>query len=136
MLSRGATGYNAPVDDFKQFVGHKYLNLETYRRNGAGVRTPVWFAGDEDELYLYTLSDSGKVKRILNNPRVRLAPSDYQGNPLGEWVEGEARILAHEEAGAADRLLSRKYLLKRLFDWTRRLRRTSRTYLGVRPLAS
>ena len=26
------------------FAAKKYLSLETYRKTGAGVRTPVWFA--------------------------------------------------------------------------------------------
>ena len=114
------------------FRGHRYLNLETFRRSGVGVRTPVWFAESGGVLYVYTLAGSGKIKRIRNNPRVRLAPSDMRGRPLAEWVEGEARILPPEEAENADRLLNRKYRLKRLFDWTRRLRRTPRAYFAVR----
>jgi PPOX class probable F420-dependent enzyme len=74
------------------FSGHRYLNIETYRKSGVAVRTPVWFAEKDGQLYLYTLADSGKVKRIRKNPRVRVAPSDIKGNPLGEWREGEARI--------------------------------------------
>jgi hypothetical protein len=27
-----------------QFAGAKYLNLETFRKTGVGVPTPVWFA--------------------------------------------------------------------------------------------
>ncbi len=115
-----------------QFAGHRYLNIETYRKSGAGVRTPVWFAEEECRFYLYTLANSGKVKRIRNNRRVRVAPSDFRGNPLGEWREGEACILPAEEAALADRLLSRKYRLKRLFDLTSWLRRTPRVYLAVR----
>ena len=126
-------GYNGPVNAIDRFAGHKYLNLETYRKSGAGVRTPVWFAEKNGELFLYTLADSGKVKRIRNNPRVRAVPSDSRGNPLGEWVEGEARILPPEEGRAADRLLNQKYRLKRIFDWTSKLRHTPRVYVAVRP---
>jgi len=116
-----------------RFAGHKYLNLETYRKSGAGVRTPVWFAEKNGALYLYTLADSGKVKRIRNNPRVRAVPSNSRGSPLGEWIEGEARILPPEEAQAANRLLTQKYWMKRIFDWTSKLRRTARVYVAVRP---
>jgi PPOX class probable F420-dependent enzyme len=114
-----------------QFSGHRYLNLETYRRSGAAVRTPVWFAEKDGQLYMYSLADAGKVKRIRNNPRVRVVPSDIRGTPLGEWTEGEARILHAGEAGVADRLLSDKYWMKRAFDWTSRFRRTGRAYLAV-----
>jgi len=123
----------AAMNAIDRFAGYKYLNLETFRKSGAGVRTPVWFAERENELFLYTLADSGKVKRIRNNPRVRAVPSDSRGNALGEWIEGEARILPPEQAQAADRLLSRKYPLKRIFDWTSRLRRIARVYVAVRP---
>ena len=29
---------------FASLQGHKYINVETFRKNGQGVRTPVWFA--------------------------------------------------------------------------------------------
>jgi hypothetical protein len=31
-------------DDLAQFADQKYLDLETYRKNGKAVVTPVWFA--------------------------------------------------------------------------------------------
>ncbi len=117
-----------------RFAGHKYLNLETFRRNGAGVRTPVWFAEKDGELLLYTLADSGKVKRIRNNPRVRIVPSDLRGKVLGDWADATARFLDGEETRTANRLLNQKYWLKSFFDWTSRLRKTPRVYLAVRPL--
>ncbi len=117
------------------FARHRYLNLETYRRSGVGVRTPVWFAEQDGVLYIYTLADSGKAKRIRNNQHVRVVPSDYRGAPLAEWVDGEARLLTGDEARMADSLLSRKYVAKRLFDWTSRLRRNRRAYLAVRLLS-
>jgi len=129
----GSSGYNGPVNTIDQFAGHKYLSLETYRKSGAAVRTPVWFAEKDGKLYLYTLADSGKVKRIRNNPRVRAVPSDFRGNPLGEWIEGEAHILSPEDARTANRQLNQKYWMKRIFDWTSKLRRTPRLYLAVLP---
>lgn len=122
------------MDALAPFRGHDYLNLETFRKNGAGVRTPLWFAENNGEFLLYTLADSGKVKRIRNNPRVRLAPSDMRGKPLGDWVDGTARFLESDEARTANQLLNRKYFLKRFFDWTSKLRKTPRVYLAVRPL--
>ncbi len=116
-----------------RFAGHKYLSLETFRKTGVGVRTPVWFAQNDGELLLYTLADSGKVKRIRNNPRVRVAPSDMRGKLLGDWADATARFLEGNEARQANHLLNQKYWLKRLFDWTSRLRRTPRVYLAIRP---
>jgi PPOX class probable F420-dependent enzyme len=116
-----------------RFAGHKYLSLETLRRSGVGVRTPVWFAERNGELLLYTLADSGKVKRIRNNPRVRVAPSDMRGKLLGDWSEATARFLDGDEARRANDALNQKYWMKRLFDWSSRLRRTPRVYLALRP---
>ncbi len=120
------------MDALAPFRGHNYLSLETFRRTGVGVRTPVWFAEKDGELLLYTLADSGKVKRIRNNPRVRIAPSDMRGKLLGDWSDAAARFLEGEDARCANDALNRKYWLKRLFDWSSKLRRTRRVYIAIR----
>ena len=61
-------------EKLNQFAGEKYINLETFRKSGAAVATPVWFAEDLGVFYVYSLANAGKVKRIRNNPRVRLMP--------------------------------------------------------------
>jgi PPOX class probable F420-dependent enzyme len=121
-----------PRSGLLPFAGQKYLNLETFRRNGAGVRTPVWFVSSgpigpnhpETFLYVYTIGNTGKVKRIRNNPRVRIAPSGMRGNVLGEWVDAEARILDDaNESELAHRLLNAKYRpwkeILNFFSWLR-----------------
>ncbi len=72
-----------------------YVNLATFRKSGAEVRTPVWIAPGPggERLYVYTNRTSGKVKRIRNGARVRLAPCTATGRVTGDWVEGEARML-------------------------------------------
>ena len=79
-------------DPMGQFASAQYLNLETFRKTGVGVRTPVWFALEKDVFYIYTLPEAGKTKRIRNNPKVRMAPCDMRGNLRGAWVEARARI--------------------------------------------
>lgn len=97
-------------ENLSQFEGQNYLTLESFRKTGAGVATPVWFAEGDGQLYVYSLANAGKVKRIRNNPRVRVAPCDIRGNRKGEWVEGTARILVDAtESSLAHRLLDRKY---------------------------
>ena len=49
------------------FAGQKYLNLESVKRDGTPVQTPVWFAEDHDVLDVYTLANAGEVQRILRN---------------------------------------------------------------------
>jgi PPOX class probable F420-dependent enzyme len=94
-------------------AGEKYINLETYRRNGRGVRTPVWFvesgSGDGSILYVRTSEDTGKYKRIRNNPSVQIAPCDIRGSIKGKWVKGEARIASEEEKLKAFKMLEKKY---------------------------
>jgi uncharacterized protein len=103
----------------KQFEKQNYLNLETFRKSGAGVPTPVWFAEQNGVLYVRTIDDSGKVKRVRNNGRARVTPCNARGEVKGEWVEARARIVEDAaEVDAANRLLTAKYgLQKRFFDW-------------------
>jgi uncharacterized protein len=95
-----------------QFAGEKYINLETYRKNGQGVRTPVWFVESDDEnhiLYVRTSDDTGKYKRIRNNPSVQIAPCDMRGGVKGKWVKGEARIATEDEKLKAFKMIEKKY---------------------------
>ena len=94
-------------------AGEKYINLETYRKNGRGVRTPVWFvesgSGESSILYVRTSYDTGKYKRIRNNPSVQVALCDMRGSVKGKWVKGEARIASEEEKLKAFKMLEKKY---------------------------
>jgi PPOX class probable F420-dependent enzyme len=99
------------------FHHQQYLNLETYRKNGNGVKTPVWFVQDGDTLFVRTIANSGKVKRIRNRQQVHIAPCKMDGAPLGDWVEASARLVSDPEIDRkVDRLLGKKYgLMKSLF---------------------
>jgi PPOX class probable F420-dependent enzyme len=91
------------------FAGHKYLNLESVKRDGTPVQTPVWFAEDRGVLYVYTLVNAGKVKRISRNSRIRLAPCIVHGTVTGLWVEAEATIVDATTAAHGHALLRQKY---------------------------
>lgn len=127
------------ADPIAQFAGAKYLNLETFRKSGVGVRTPVWFAQDvlhsvptTTVFYVYSEADAGKVKRIRNNPAVRVAPCAMNGSVRGAWIEGHARICNEDEAAHGQQLLVQKYgVLKRLGDFFSRLMRHTQTVLVV-----
>ena len=106
--------------------GHQYANLTTFRRDGRAVATPVWFAREGDRLYVMTMRDTGKVKRLRNNSAARIGPSDRAGKPLGPQVDVFGRELAAGESAPARRALGRKYgLMKRLFDLAIALRGAS-----------
>lgn len=70
-----------------------YVNLETFRRSGVGVRTPVWFAILDHKLYVVTDGTSAKVKRIRATKRIRLAACGVRGTVHGPWHDGAARIV-------------------------------------------
>ena len=97
------------VEKLAQFSNQKYLNLVTYRKSGTAVSTPLWFIEDRGVLYVRTPAKSGKVKRLRNNPHVRVVPSDRHGNPKGVWIDGQARIVDCTEAERANQLVHRKY---------------------------
>ena len=127
---------------FETFAGHKYLNLETFKKSGEGVRTPVWFAADpsvrldssDAKLFVYTIGVSGKVKRIRNNPRVRIAPCTASGKLLGDWVDARAEIVTGEEAARGMDLLNKKYFpWKQLLGFFAFFSRRERIVFAIRP---
>ena len=128
---------------FEAFPGHKYLNLETFKKSGEGVKTPVWFAADRSvrldssdaKLYVYTVGVSGKVKRIRNNPRVRISPCTASGKLLGDWAEARAEIVTGTEAESGMQLLDKKYApWKQLLDFFASFRRRERIVFVIRPV--
>ena len=97
------------------FKDNKYLNLATYRKNGNLVPTPVWFVQDQDGIYVRTIANSGKVKRVRNNPQVQVAVCDARGNLLGDWFQARAQLVDEETAEKVNGWLRKKYGLQKLF---------------------
>lgn len=119
-------------DKLAQLADQNYLNLETYRKNGQGVQTPIWFAEDSGVLYAYTLANSGKVKRLRRNPRVRVVPCSARGKPKGVWVEATARIEDAAGTERGQRLLAQKYgWQKKIADLGGRLRKSSHVVITI-----
>ena len=87
----------------------KYVSLTTFRKSGAGVATPVWFGEENGKLYVMTMNDSGKSKRIRNNPQVRVAPCTIRGKVTGPDSVGTARLLPKEDFARARKTITRKY---------------------------
>jgi PPOX class probable F420-dependent enzyme len=70
-----------------------YISLETFRRSGRGVETPVWFAILGGKLYVVTDGTSAKVKRLRATKRIRVAPCNVRGTVTGDWREGTGRVV-------------------------------------------
>ncbi|HYX55182.1 MAG TPA: PPOX class F420-dependent oxidoreductase [Nitrososphaeraceae archaeon] len=116
-----------------QFLNQKYINLETYRKNGQAVQTPVWFAIDGSIIYVRTDSNSGKIKRARNNPHVRLTPSNARGQPKGEWIDGEIKIASTSESERANQLLRQKYGLQgKIIRMVNKIRKTKPIVVSIK----
>lgn len=119
---------------FPTFQNQQYLSLETFRKNGQGVKTPVWFVQDGEVLYIWTQTNSGKAKRVRNVSRVNIAPSRGDGAPLGDWVPASAsRDDTPETVEHVRKLMSKKYgFLFHAFALMGKLRKAAYTTLKIR----
>lgn len=93
----------------------KYLSLTTFRRNGTGVATPVWFVQEGARLLVETDADSYKVRRIRRNPSVTVAVCTATGRIRGEHVAARADLLADSETARVQRLIAEKYRADLIF---------------------
>ena len=127
----------AGAQDFAALRGAKYCLLVTYRRSGDAVPTPVWFGIDaDDRVYVRSEADAGKVKRIRNNPRVKVAPASSRGKPSGPLAEGSARVLGPADSARAERALQANYGLgRKLYEGMSGPLGVTTVYLEVSPSA-
>jgi len=96
-------------DKLSLFLDQKYVNLETYKKDGTPVRTPVWFMIDGDIVYVVTREKTGKVKRLKNNQNIRIVPCSFKGKPESVWIKCIAQKVTGEEAEKAIKLRKKKY---------------------------
>lgn len=137
MDNRGGPAAEEARHPFADLEGHGYVLLTTFRKNGSPVATPVWFSLAGDRLYVFTDLESGKVKRIRNDPRAILSPSDFFGRSKGGRISAEARLLDRAGSEVADRALREKYGRRyRLAQAVIRLlgKSSRRAFLELRPV--
>jgi PPOX class probable F420-dependent enzyme len=90
-------------------VQGEYMLITTFRKNGDKVPTAVWYGREQGKLYLFSLANAGKIKRVRNTPQVEVASCTFNGTPTGPVVQAKARILPREEEAVARRALRRHY---------------------------
>ena len=78
---------------FSDLDREAYISLATFRRDGRAVKTPVWFARRGERLYVFTEGDAGKVKRLRNGSRARVAACNVRGRLRGDWIEARGRVV-------------------------------------------
>ena len=119
----------ATVTDVRAALGGaKYISLTTYKKDGTPVATPVWVAAHDNHYYVITGGASGKVKRIRNNAKVKIAVCDVRGRITGPGADATASLLDATGTKMVEQLMSRKYRLTYTFmnlAGKLRLRKTS-----------
>jgi PPOX class probable F420-dependent enzyme len=122
--------------DWQALAAARYLSLESFKRNGTAVRTPLWFAPDADgTFYIYSQAEAYKVKRLRRTPACRVAACDMRGNVSGPWLEARADILSGDAAAHGMALLDRRYWpWKQMLGLLARLRPgAARAVIALRP---
>ena len=92
-----------------QIKSQKYISLETYRKNRQGVRTPVWFVIKNNLILIVTRDQTGKIKRLRNNQKVKIATCSIKGKTSMSMIPGTAQILTEDETANAVKLRDKKY---------------------------
>ncbi|MFD3430456.1 PPOX class F420-dependent oxidoreductase [Nocardia fluminea] len=111
----------------------KYLLLNTFRRNGRPVPTPVWVMRDGDALAVWSAADAGKVKRIRAGGRVTVASCDWRGKPRSASVPAFAEVLPPGASAHFIGLMKRKYgLVARIGLTGSAIRGGSERMVGIR----
>ena len=92
-----------------QIKSEKYISLETYRKNNQAVRTPVWFVIKNNLIIVVTRDQTGKIKRLRNNQKVKIATCSIKGKTRMSMISGTAQILTEDETVNAVKLRDKKY---------------------------
>ena len=120
---------------FDELRAAKYTLLVTHKRSGEPVPTPVWAGlGDDGNLYVRTERDVAKVKRIRNDPHVKVARCGSRGQPRGELIEGRARVVGPDEEARAERAIAEHFGLgRRIYESTMGAASGPMVYIEVSP---
>ncbi|HSL42892.1 MAG TPA: PPOX class F420-dependent oxidoreductase [Anaerolineales bacterium] len=114
-----------------------YIALTTYRKNGTPVMTPVWFVRQDEKLFVWTAIDSGKAKRLRNNPCVQLGPSNHSGKLLGALQSGLAYVAPKGEYPVLDKAFKAKYGWQvNLFAFIWKIQGHQHMYIEITPSSS
>lgn len=103
-----------PNPTFADRFRGKYVSLTSFKRDGTGVATPLWYVAEDERLLVLTSSRSFKVKRIRRNPNVTVAPCSAAGRPRAEPVWGRAELLPQSELHRVQQLMNHKYRADRI----------------------
>lgn len=93
--------------DFSALRGARQALLVTFKRSGEPVPTPVNFGLDDaGRLYFRSEPHVAKIRRIANDPHVRVGPCNVRAKPTGPLAEGRARVVGPDERDHAERTVA------------------------------
>lgn len=96
--------------DLEALFSGRYLSVTSFKRDGTGVATPVWFVSDGNRLFALTDLHSAKVRRIRRNAHVMVASCRPGGKLRGERVSARAEVLTDPaELERVQKLLLERY---------------------------
>lgn len=90
----------------------KYLAFTTFKKDGTPKSLPVWVAQlDDGRLGFTTELSSWKIKRLRNDDRVTLQPSNGRGviKEGTEAVTGRGEVLTGSDVAVVQGLIKKKY---------------------------
>ncbi len=93
----------------------KYLSLTTFTKDGRRKPTPVWIAplgaGVDGDIGFTTGADAWKLRRLRNDPRCELQPSNGRGNVVegSMVVTGRGREATADEVALIKKAIGDKY---------------------------
>ena len=82
-----------PATDLDALFHGRYLSVTSFKRDGTGVATPLWFVSDGRRLLAFTDLHSAKVRRIRRNPHVVVASCRVDGKLRREPVPARVEVL-------------------------------------------
>jgi len=115
--------------DLEALFPGRLLSVTSFRRDGSGVATPLWFVSDGRRLFALTDLHSAKVRRVRRDPRVLVAPCRADGKLRSDPLTARAEVLtATADLERVRTLLMERYkvsyrLVMLLYAVGRRLRR-------------
>jgi PPOX class probable F420-dependent enzyme len=114
--------------DLQARLPGRYLSVTSFKRDGTGIATPLWFVSDDSRLFALTDLHSAKVRRIRRNPSVLIALCRADGKLRTEPVPARAEVLtATTDLERVQKLLIERYkisyrLVMLIYRLGRRLR--------------
>lgn len=119
-------------NNFEGFYDKKYINLQTFKKNGEIVSTPVWFVLRNNEIFFRSDENSGKVKRIRNNNNVKVSVCDVRGNIKGQTYAAIANFQDKSRYEEINSLFDKKYnLLSRILKIFYKLKKIKLVILSI-----